>query len=249
MLVCPGPFEGFGFERSEAQNMPVCHSHRFAFVHVQKAAGASFNAALTSAGLTLEYCYERGVIDLFEGHSHGLDLLRRFRYDYPFASLSGFAQSHLPAVVLRELVGVDVWDEYFTFAFVRNPWDRMVSTYHYLKTLMSKPWAKERHPDNYAMIERSPDFASFLRWSRLTENDMTSLLVDNNGVQLVDVVGRFERLAEDVARISERIGIPLELPHLNTSEHNDYRGYYTPATQAIVARNFARDIERFEYVF
>jgi hypothetical protein len=191
----------------------------------------------------------RGVIDLFEEHPRGLELLRRFRDEYPFASLSVFAQGHLPAVVLRELVSPDIWDGYFTFAFVRNPWDRMVSTYHYLKMLMSRPGAKERQPDNFAIIERSPDFASFLRWSRLTENDMASLLVDDNGVLLVDFVGRFERLQEDMARISERIGVPLELPHLNASEHNDYRGYYTPATRAIVAKNFARDIERFEYVF
>jgi hypothetical protein len=142
-----------------------------------------------------------------------------------------------------------VWGKYFTFAFVRNPWDRMVSTYHYLKMLMAKPGAKERQPDNYALIERSPDFASFLRWSRLTENDMTSLLVDDDGVALVEFIGRFECLPEDVARVSERIGIPLELPHLNTSEHGGYRDYYTPATQAIVAKNFARDIERFGYIF
>ena len=191
----------------------------------------------------------RGVIDLFEVHPRGRELLLRFRREYPFASLAVFAQAHLPAVVLRELVGHERWQGYFTFAIVRNPWDRMVSTYAYLKALMSKPGAKERQPDNYALMERSGDFAGFLRMSHLTENDMTALLVDDAGTQIVDFVGRFERLSADLAFISERIGFAIKLPRLNVSDHGGYRDYYSPETQAIVARNFSRDIERFAYTF
>lgn len=228
--------------------MPVCHSHHFGYIHVQKTAGISLTTALRASGLALDFD-GRGILDLLREHPHGRELLQRFRIEYPFASVSVFAQPHLPAVLLRELVGFDIWNAYFKFAFVRNPWDRAVSVYAYMKAQMERPGAKERQPDNYAMMERSPDFASYLNWSHLSGNDMTSLLADDAGALLVDFVGRYERLDEDIAKVCERVGISLDLPRLNASERGNYRDYYTPTTQAIVAKSCARDIDLFGYVF
>ena len=73
--------------------MGICDSHRFAFVHVPKAAGESVHAACRDAGLRLR----------------AMDF-------------------HMTAMQLREECD---WDRYFSFAVVRNPWDRMVSMYHF----------------------------------------------------------------------------------------------------------------------
>jgi len=49
--------------------------------------------------------------------------------------------------------------------------------------------------------------------------------------------------------VRERLGLAHDLPHTNRSAHEDYRGYYTTETRDIVAKRFARDIDRFGYLF
>jgi hypothetical protein len=56
-------------------------------------------------------------------------------------------------------------------------------------------------------------------------------------------------LAEDFANVCARLKIQAELPHVNVSEHRDYRTYYTPETREFVAKRFQRDIEMFGYDF
>jgi hypothetical protein len=62
-------------------------------------------------------------------------------------------------------------------------------------------------------------------------------------------VGRFERINEDFAQVSNKLGLDLVLPHENATAHRDYRTYYDDRTAALVAEAFAEDIDRFGYSF
>jgi hypothetical protein len=228
--------------------MPVAHEHRFIFIHVPKAGGMSMIEAFRSAGITLEYD-GRGLWDVFGSHPKGAELLARFRRDFKIAPLAGFAQQHLPAGVLRELLPEALWNGYFKFGFVRNPWDLLVSAYHFLKVQAATPGHQERNPDMNELIRRSPDFNSYVRLYSLQVTDMSALLCDDDGAELVDFVGRYESIEEDFARACRKIGIDAVLPHVNRSEHAHYRDYYTAETKSIVRALFARDIERFGYAF
>lgn len=205
-------------------------------------------SAMQNAGLTLDYC-GRGVLDIFADHPKGTEFLRMLRDDLPLVSLEVFPQQHLPAAVLRELVGAEEWERCFTFAFVRNPWDRLVSLYHYLKAHMANAAVREAQPDMAALIDRASDFTAFVSLSQVIGNDLSKLLLDERGSLLVDFVGRFERMEEDLAHVSRRIGVSLALPRLNGSVHGNYREYYTSATRALVAKRYALDIETFGYTF
>lgn len=228
--------------------MPICFERGFAFVHVQKTAGVSLVTALQHAGLKLDYC-DRGVLEIFAAHPKGLEFQKRLRDDLPLASLTVFPQQHLPAAILRELVGAEEWQRCFTFGFVRNPWDRLVSLYHYLKAHMANAAVREAQPGMAALVDRASDFTAFVSLSQVIGNDLSKLLLDERGVLLVDFVGRFERMEEDLAYIAQQIGIALTLPRLNGSVHNNYREYYTPTTRAVVAKRYAQDIETFGYTF
>jgi chondroitin 4-sulfotransferase 11 len=117
----------------------------------------------------------------------------------------------------------------FSFAFVRNPWDRLVSYVHSMKNQWERP-------------DRSQQLGGF--------RPQVHYIMDDDGKPLVDFIGRYENLAEDFHTICVRIGIPTPpLPHLNRSVHRQYRRYYDDDSKRFVAENYAADIERFGYSF
>ncbi len=160
---------------------------------------------------------------------------------------------HAKALEIRALLGAEMWRTYFTFSFVRNPWDLMVSSYHWwLQKAPTIPYHRRRAE----RVRRLGSFDAFLHSpygaNRINERpgNLFDWLSDSHGAILVDYVGRVETIADDWRHISERIGAPLPpLPHVNKSVRTDYREYYTPHTKDMIATRFRRSIERFRYTF
>ena len=158
----------------------------------------------------------------------------------------------------RPVLGAAFGDT-FKFAFVRNPWDRLVSWY----ALIAKATAG-RGADPKALADpETPhwhQFDAFLdTWSRdvvevngvlRPKLSQWAQLSDAEGVLLVDEVGRFERLAGDVVRLFGQMGSPVpELPQINTSSHLHYRHYYSDYGRELVSRVFHEDVEHFGYLY
>ena len=72
---------------------------------------------------------------------------------------------------------------------------------------------------------------------------------DENGNQLIDVVGRFENFAQDAKQILEWLNISDPIEKIHSSDHPPYREAYTPRMKDIIADVFAKDIEMFGYEF
>jgi chondroitin 4-sulfotransferase 11 len=143
---------------------------------------------------------------------------------------------------------------YFKFAFTRNPWDRLVSTFFYLKEnnknekLLNE--AREKISDY--------SFTSFVKGLHLEENqfDQKHFLHFRPQIHFlesldnVDFVGRFENFQQDFNTVCDKIGMPQQqLPHYNKTNHKHYTEYYDDETRQIVAEIFAKDIEYFHYEF
>jgi hypothetical protein len=155
---------------------------------------------------------------------------------------------HVFARDMRAFVDPAVWNAYLKFAFVRNPWDRLVSWYHMC--------VQNESPNRFSQYvkDNAPTFSDFVTKTitgiaeRTTWNQL-DYVTDATGEVIVDFIGRYERLGDDLAAVTARLGVAFDLPHVNRSRRGDYREYYTAATAEIVARRFARDIEHFGYRF
>jgi hypothetical protein len=138
-------------------------------------------------------------------------------------------------------------DFYFKFAFVRNPWDRLLSEYIYRKRvhtggLFSRISLKEMLTTKWTTRQRHMSIKQHIR-------PQCEYVYDND-VQCVDFVGRFENLQEDFNIVCDKIGIPhQELPHKNTTDHKHYTEYYDEETRELVAEKYKKDIEYFGYEF
>lgn len=191
--------------------------YRFLFVHIYKVAGTSVTRALRP--------FARDPL---------LDrILRR--------STTPRLPDHATVLEARRALPSELFDTWFKFAFVRNPWDWQVSLFHYMSQ-------NRDHPQHG--IVKSMTFADYIGW-RVTKDKhlQKEFVTDENGAILVDFIGRYERLADDFAAVCRRIGIPLRLPHANPSRHADYRSYYDARTRALIEEHFCEDIELFGYTF
>lgn len=154
---------------------------------------------------------------------------------------------HLLARHIRLEVGENVFNAYFKFAIVRNPWDRLVSQYAYLK--------KRKDLQHYLGVTAETTFAQYMEAAALSDHvqlkPQADFVNDESGLSIVDFIGRFETLKEDAQRIFSRLGIQnMVLPHAQRSlRDRDYRSYYTPETRDRVAQIYRRDIALFNYEF
>ncbi len=217
--------------------MLLSPKYRFLFVHIAKTGGTSVRAALEGLRWRDPWYYPMVLcsrLSHLSGHRIATKLPR-----------------HAKIVAAKELLPKEYFDSLFKFAFVRNPWDLQVSSFHHIR----------RERPHY--LGGHTTFEGFLRWKLDPQRPyqyhidtsitpQTDYLIDLGGQVVVDFIGRYERLHEDFASVCESIGIPCPaLPHARQARDRkqDYRGYYTDATAELVATHFERDIRMLDYRF
>jgi hypothetical protein len=208
----------------------VSSARNFVFVHVYKNAGTSITQILKpydDVAPRLDACLRR-CRWISESGLH----IGRFH----------FFCNHASAAEIRGELGADRFDTMFSFGFVRNPWSRLVSLYHYKRAT--------EHCSARRFDMRFEDWIAQLARDEPRILPQMHFLFSREGKQLVSYIGRFETLPEDLDYIGGKIGVSFaSLRHLNTTEHTHYRDYYDRRSQQIVQQIFAPDIERFGYEF
>ncbi|MBJ3762616.1 sulfotransferase family 2 domain-containing protein [Maribius pontilimi] len=137
--------------------------------------------------------------------------------------------------------------EMFVFTLVRNPWDRMVSYYHWLRAQSFE------HPA--VALSRELDFAGFVAHPLTAQsfaNDTARHYVTLSDGREVDALFlRLERLEHDIEKVETRLDLSLgRIARVNASlRSRNYRDYYDAETARIVGEICAEDVERFGYAF
>ncbi|MEL6563413.1 MAG: sulfotransferase family 2 domain-containing protein [Pseudomonadota bacterium] len=137
-------------------------------------------------------------------------------------------------------------DGFFAFTLVRNPWDRMVSYYH---------WAREQSFDHPAVaLAQRVSFVDFTQAPEIRTAMRASparhYMTDAAGTERCDAYIRLEAFSKDAEPLWSHLGFELCLPRANASPRDaDFRGYYDDAARVAVAEDCAEDIARFGYRF
>ena len=106
--------------------MIISHQKKFIFIHNYKVAGTSIRQSLE--------LYDYNTIN----NSTYLDKLKFFLGISPKVCSSQF-EGHITAVELKDKIPHKIFNDYYKFGFVRNPWDWQVSLYKYMLKLESHP--------------------------------------------------------------------------------------------------------------
>ncbi|MCC6912525.1 MAG: sulfotransferase family 2 domain-containing protein [Rhodospirillaceae bacterium] len=207
---------------------------KFIFIHVPKAAGTSVHGALSH-------------LDIFHGVRRGDAAARETcaaAHDLP-AGVAAFTQ-HTTAGAAIQVLGREVYESYYTFCFVRNPWDVAVSWFHYR---LYNPQI-----DGHAEAGAAGAFEDYVRKVLAGPDGARRVglqypyVTDAEGSLAMTFVGRHESLAGDFAAVTAALDLEtLPLDHFNQSYHAPWPSLYTPETFAIVAGLVARDAALFGY--
>ena len=203
--------------------MIVSESHRFLFIHVPRTGGTSIQEAL-------EPFSTRVSTGRFNKMASKIGLRAWNRRHFPVHTTFRSASKALPEEILQN---------FFKFAFVRNPWARLASDYAYKMA----NHGHRRHGETVGL-------GGFEAWLNQEAGKERSSQLAMLGPDL-DFQGRFEILSADFGRICERLGLEVQLGHRNRARPSDWnwRELYDGATRSLVGEGWGEEIEQLGYAF
>ena len=206
--------------------MLISKKKKFIFLHIYKTAGTSISKYLEKYDDSYNLYYFIKSIALRNTTLH-----------------NKLCPKHVNALTIKRTVGDKIYNDYFKFCFVRNPWDWQVSLYHFV--------LRDKTNQHFNIISSFKTFDEYIEWRVNEEKRLQkSFIIDDEGNVIVDFIGRYELLNQDFEKICEKINIkPIKLPHLNKSERDNYRSYYNDHTRQLVQKAYIEDIEFFNYEF
>lgn len=219
--------------------MLISDKHKFLFLHIPKSAGQSVvNALMPWAARPYQKMLSHVVPWRWQLKANSA-LKRYFRISLPPQPWP----DHFRVWQLVEQMGIEAFQEYYSFTFVRNPWDRLLSTYTY--TLSNK-----RH-GRHKMLQRFSDFNDYVSWhcTEDTYGFQRDYVYAKDGTRLTSFVGKFENLNADFETVCQSVGIDATLPKFNVSNMLNYREVYTPKSKDLVYGIYRADIDTFGYTF
>ena len=230
--------------------MIISHSHKFIFIKSEKTAGTSVEAVLSA------HCRDNDIVVPINDYRHnrnekGEFIHRAMNADEEYRRIG----QHVDAKTIQRKVPAEVWNSYFKFSIIRDPWDRTVSDFFWKRRTdpSIKPRKRFYHYLGVPFNELAPikkAFAEFIVSDEFVNNDRFYIIDDQ---LCVDFVIRYENLLEDISTVCKKLGLPaIDLPNLKTGfrrKHHHYSEYFDENSKAIVAEKHRNDIRLFGYKF
>ena len=204
-------------------------SQNAVFIWIPKSAGTSVLSALTRYGCTK------------------LKKIHIVKYYFPQKGMVTFGHMNYPELIKCGYVSSKFDESAYKFCFTRNPYDRAVSLFFYLKTI-------DRVPSQMAFLEfcrelnnkgcENIGLFNLNRWSHC--NPQVKWIENTK----IDFIGKFESLEKDFNKILYELKLPrVNLPHQNITSHEHFSHYYCQESKEIIQNFYRRDFINFGYNF
>ncbi len=233
--------------------MIISHTNKFIFIKSFKTAGTSIDTTLSN------FCSGDDIVTPLNDFRHNRnekgEFLHKAMNAEEFIKLNLPNLQHVEAKIIKDMVGPEVWNNYFKFSIVRNPWDRAISYFYW--NVRNDPRLKpKKRFYNYLGVPFNEIgqlrnlFSEFIKSTSLPSNDPFYII---DGELCVDSVIRYENLIEDFDKILAKLGLPhVDLPRLKggiRAVGYHYSEFYDEETKGIVAEQHKNDIQLLGYKF
>ena len=211
----------------------IDHDRKLIFIHIPKCAGSSIETYFGAR----PFDWQTADYDKLTG----------------WCPKRGIHLQHATAGQLLDLGLVDpgIWGEYFKLSVVRNPWDRALSGFLWMKKFTAKDGSFEDYLNGSGEFGEwldSPTSDRFRGEHILPQSDFLKI----RGNVAVDYVARFETLRRDMKQVCRRLGMQWRpLPHEKRGAHpySHYSRFYTDEYKKLVEQFYGKDIATFNYSF
>lgn len=217
--------------------MLLNHRYNFLYVHIAKTGGSSIRDVLNRLRwqdpmyYLMFPCHK---ISNMCGHTTASKLPR-----------------HAGVIAAKEMLPDAFFSQLYKFAFVRNPWDLQVSSYHHIQH--EKPELLENIANfNEFIAYKFDPTRPYIYHFDIASKSQCEHLIDLKGDIIVDFIGRYESLHEDFSTVKKELGLKdVTMPHIRKANNRkkDYRTYYDQVSIDAVAKQYKQDIQLLNYTF
>jgi len=225
------------------------HKHGFWFVDIPRTSSTSIKAEL---GRIYGLPYGKAKLFIDQNYANELSSDYFTTKQHKKHYVNQIFKDHLLAIEMQKIVGEKIWEKIFTFTFVRNPWDRILSLYFYIKQKGDILDDMQFRDYIFALSNFRKKGKESLFRNREHYLSASDYIIDANVEILVDFIGKYENRDDDIKIIAQKLGCEqLGTLAINKSIRNNrhYSEYYDKDTQEIVREIYRKDIELFEYKF
>lgn len=230
--------------------MIISHKYRFIFIKTEKTAGTSIETYLS------QFCSADDILTPFgkseEGHNPQnhkslFNPIKEFSITFPKIRRSTISDfylrrrffNHMPAWLVQCRVDKKIWQNYFKFCVERNPWDKTLSHYYFIR----KRFSKELNLDEY--LDQGYDCLNYSKYTNFK----------NHSKVIVDEVIRYDNLNQGLNGIFTMLGIPYS-GELNIFTKVNYRTDRRPYQEVLtesqanrIKEIYKKEIELFEWKY
>jgi hypothetical protein len=230
--------------------MLVSHLKRFIYTKTAKTAGTSIEVYFEP------YCTPEGEWRFQHGHTE-------YESDSGIIGYRGKKNgekkwfNHMPAAMIQRQLGQAIWEEYFKFCVVRNPFDKLVSAFHFAEAQKSRAVAGEKwragvkNPAD--SVHQLPIEERFRSWILQGAFPIDRGAYTIDGKICMDYFIRYEDIKNGVQHVCQVLEIPFEperIPSLKAGFRPrglSLRDYYSPETIQLVVERYAFEFDNFGY--